>query len=474
VFLVGPTSLQILVTGVGPSASYTHWAYLNGLPAGQQEPEQDPDGDGLANLFEFVTASDPLQTNVSRVQATTVIVDDVTYPAAAFVRRQDLGGVNTDVWAATDVGFASLLGTEEVSVTPRGDGTDDVVVRSVVPLTEPSSQFFRLAADLPAMAGPVTSPPVGVMSRMLELGASGISLPLIDAELFVGLATGNGGEVVSFPSSHGSLGARLEPGGRYFVEVATGPLTGERLDVDTDATLASGDATVTLALGAGSHSTLATVPDGALTGARLLLRRHVTLARLQGMLAPGLAGHPNRRPADAVQVMEDGVTVRYSLAADGVTWRRSGSTEDFRNRVLPPDESFVIDARHVRQLWRHAGGVRTNAFRKNLVPGHQSFATGFPTDLSPMEVGAFEDPHALPGTEWTGRNQLDRADQIQLALRNPLPTELFYLRRNGTTWRSVADPTDVANVPILRVDRAIVVRRVNPDPAYRIESPVGP
>ena len=27
VFLVGPTSLQFLVTGAGPTASYTHWAY---------------------------------------------------------------------------------------------------------------------------------------------------------------------------------------------------------------------------------------------------------------------------------------------------------------------------------------------------------------------------------------------------------------------------------------------------------------
>ena len=349
------------------------------------------------------------------------------------------------------------------------------MVRSAAPITEQPNQFFRLSATLPlAAAATVASPPVGVMSRTLERGDSGMALPLIDAELFVGVGTRNGGEVVSMDFSGGNIGALLVPGGRYFLEVATGPLAGERLDVDTDATRASGDATVTLALGAGSHSTLATLPDDALMGARCLLRRHVTLARLQEMLVPGLNGSDSRRRADGVQVVEDGRVVRYTLAADGGTWRRAGSEEDFRDKVLPPDESFVVRARYARQFWRHAGGVRTNAFRKNLVRGAQAFATGFPVDLSPTQIGAFVDPAAPPRTRWTGRNTPGLADQIQLVLRDPAPEELFYLRGDGTTWRTVPDPTDVSGVPFLGSHDAIVVRRVNPDPAYRIASPVVP
>jgi hypothetical protein len=192
------------------------------------------------------------------------------------------------------------------------------------------------------------------------------------------------------------------------------------------------------------------------------------------MLAPGLAGSDSRRRADGVDVIEDGRVVRYTLAADGQSWRTAGRTEDFRDKVLPPDESFAVVAQYARQLWRHAGGVRTNAFRKNLVRGRQSLATGFPLALSPAQIGAFVDPAAPPGTGWTGRNVPALADQIHLALREPEPSESFYLRRDGTTWRTSTDPTDVSEVPILGFDRAIVVRRMNPDPAYRIASPVTP
>ena len=150
VLLVGPTSLQLLVTGTGPTASYTHWASVTGLPADQQGAEQDPDGDGLTNLYEFVTGADPLHTNVSGLVATTVTVDGTAYPAVSFLRRQDLGGVTTEVRVAPDLAFASLLATEEVSVTRHGDGMDEVVVRSAVPLAQQPDQFFRLAATLPA------------------------------------------------------------------------------------------------------------------------------------------------------------------------------------------------------------------------------------------------------------------------------------------------------------------------------------
>ena len=152
VFLVGPTSLQFLITGSGPTAAYTDWAYRAGLPADQQGPAQDPDNDALTNLLEFVLDRDPLHTNVSGIAASTIVVGGQAYPAVTFVRRIDLGGVTTQVLASPDLSFSTLLAVEPVSVTPLGDGMEEVVVRSAVPLSLRPNQFFRLAATLPAEA----------------------------------------------------------------------------------------------------------------------------------------------------------------------------------------------------------------------------------------------------------------------------------------------------------------------------------
>ena len=320
----------------------------------------------------------------------------------------------------------------------------------------------------------VTSPPVGVMSRTLDRGLSGLAIPLVDADLFVGGVVSNAGDVVRFPPSHRGLGALLVSGGRYYLEVATGSLAGERLDVNTEATLESADSTITLDLGAGSFSTLPVLSGNALAGARCHLRRHVTLARLKQMLTPGLSGHDNALRADGVDVLEGGRIVRYTLGGDGATWRRGGSSLDFRGKVLPPDASFVVEARQRPQAWRHAGAVRTNTFRKNLVRGLQPFATGFPVDLSPAQVEAATLPSAPPRTGWTGHNLFLFADQFQLVLGEPRPWELFYLTGNGSKWRALGDPDNVANDPILGATSLILLRRINADPSYRIPSPVAP
>jgi hypothetical protein len=320
----------------------------------------------------------------------------------------------------------------------------------------------------------VTSSPVGVTSRRVERGLSGLAVPLIVEDLFVGVAASNSTTALIFAASDGSLGALLAAGGKYYVEVATGSLAGERFDVDTDATLAANDSTLTLTLGVASFSTLGTLTSNVLAGARCVLRSHVTLARLQQMLTPGLVGRDNFLLADGVEVLENGRAERYFLRPDGITWRKAGSTDDFRDKVLPPDGSFVVESKYAAQMWRHAGIVRTNAFRKNLVRGVQSFASGFPQALSPVQIGAFVDPAAPAGTRWTGSNVFAFADQIQVVLGAPKPFELFYLRGNGASWRTLTDPTNVVSSPILGATSLILIRRVNPDGAFLIPPPFVP
>jgi hypothetical protein len=318
----------------------------------------------------------------------------------------------------------------------------------------------------------VRSSPVGVVSQLAPRGESGLALPLVAADVFVGLVESNEAATLVFPAGAGDVGALLAAEGKYYVEVVTGGLEGERLDVDTEGTIAAADSRILLLLGPGTSSTLAALPPSSLAGARCVLRPHATLASLQRMFTPPLVGRDQFLLADGVQVLEGGALHIYYLRGDGVTWSRVGASGDFRHHVLPPDAGVLVGIRAARE-WRHAGGVRTNAFRKNLVAGIQAFATGFPQDLSPMQVRAFVDPAAPPATRWTGNNVFLLADQFHVVFGAPRPFELFFLRADGTTWRTPTNPTNVSEQPILGATGMILLRRLRPDPAYRIPRPFG-
>ena len=475
VFVVGPTSLQFLVTGVGETAAYTDWAYHN-LPPDQRGAADDPDGDGLANLLEFELGLDAAGAGGDGIRATTVEAAGQTYPAVVYTRRVDSGGAAVDVRVAGAPDFAALLDSVEVSATPRGDGTDEVVVRSVVPLSTRPRQFLRLAATLPASptseAATVLSAPVGVLSGNAPRGESGFAAPLIAEDAFVGTVESNTASAVTF--AHASdVGALLTPGAPYYLEVLTGALQGERFDVDVAATIA-GEGAVELKLGPGSLSTRPALAGGALVGARGAIRPHLTLARLQSSFRPGLRGRDLFLLADGVWVFENGDLAFYFLRADGATWNRVGSAGDYRGQVIAPDVSVLVEAKSAAQSWVQAGKVRTNPFRKNLAVGFQAFASGFPVDLSPAQVRAFVDPAAPTATRWNGSNAAVLADQIELLFRPGRPLDVFYLRGDGITWRALTGSANVAADPLIGATGMVLVRRKNADPGYLVPVPFAP
>ena len=295
---------------------------------------------------------------------------------------------------------------------------------------------------------------------------------MIVEDLFVGVVESSAGVTLTFPSGSPDAGGRLASDGRYYLEVLTGPLEGERLDVDVASTLAGGGPTVVVRLGPGSLSTAATLAPGALAGARCAIRPHLTLARLQSLFRPGLKGCDLSPLADGVHLLEDGAFVFYYLRTDGITWSRPGSALDFRAKVIPPDASFVLEVKSAGQSWVQAGRVRVNSFRKNLVAGFQSFATGFPVELSPSDIGAFSDRQQAADRRWTGNNVFLFADLIEILFRAGRPVDLVFLRGDGVTWRTIANPTDVSRVPILDATGMILIRRKNPDPGYAIPPPL--
>jgi hypothetical protein len=142
--------------------------------------------------------------------------------------------------------------------------------------------------------------------------------------------------------------------------------------------------------------------------------------------------------------------------------------------VIAPDVSVLVEAKSTRQSWIQAGRVRTNAFRKNLVPGLQAFASGFPVDVSPSEVRAFVDPATPAATRWNGNNAVVFADQIEVLFRGGRPLEVFYLRGDGVTWRALGGSANVAADPLIEATGMVLVRRKNADPGYLVPPPFGP
>ncbi len=158
--LIGGNTLQFLITGAGPSAEFTRWAYLSGLPEGQKGAADDPDGGGLPNLLEFALGLEATRPGGDGLEATTIEVDGEVYPAARFTRRTALGGVRLEVHAAPALDFESRFEVVEVSAEARGDGTDLVLVRSTVPLSQQPATVLAPRGDAAH----------GVMLMSLEAG----------------------------------------------------------------------------------------------------------------------------------------------------------------------------------------------------------------------------------------------------------------------------------------------------------------
>ena len=344
----------------------------------------------------------------------------------------------------------------------------------------------------------VLSTPVGVMTDTVRHGSSGLAFPLIGEDLFVGVASGNSAGSIAFPDSAGAIGSQLDPGARYYVEIVTGSLEGERLDVDAVATIAAAGPTLVVDLGDDTHSTLAALPVDGLAGARCVLRPHMTLAQLPAMFTPALSGDRRHRHwSDSVSLLGSQGLETFFLGEDDASWysedeRHGGEwgrkhrawsarkkhkrpPTDFRDMVIPPDVSIVASVNGRSKTWTHEGLVRTNAFRKNLERGMQAFASGFPVDLSPVQIGAFVDATQPARERWTGSNIFPFADQIEVLFSGRKPLHLYFLRGDGHTWQALTRSwrEDFATQPILGSTDMILIRRKNPDPAFVIPVPFG-
>ncbi len=135
--------------------TYADWvpAYDFASPA-DALPGADPDGDGITNLFEFATGTDPLLSDSNSPFAAHFVMVDVSgSPHAALQNGKPVGyqrrlGVTYTVQASTTLVGWSDSGLVLHSTSSGGpDGIDILTVRSVDPVTVAFSMLFRLVLE---------------------------------------------------------------------------------------------------------------------------------------------------------------------------------------------------------------------------------------------------------------------------------------------------------------------------------------
>ncbi len=323
------------------------------------------------------------------------------------------------------------------------------------------------AAALSAQAGTtVTSAPYGAMTSSIATNTAGLAFPL-SSDVFASRISANTASTLTFEAT--GLAAALTTGGKYYVEIVSGPLEGERFDLNTATTISSGIATLDLA--AASNSTSNTLVVDVLAQARAVVRPHVTLAKLGAMFSPALVGNAANALADGVRIYGGPMgQTTYYLRTDA-TWRSSPTSADQSALVIPPDSSVIMVLRSGSKQWSHLGAVRTNVFRKKLKTGIQSFATGFPLDLSAVQIGAFVDPLEAATIRWTGSDTSSLADTLRVHDSASDTYKINYLRADGTSWYLTGGSTDLSATPFLPAQGALLVGRQKADAGYLIIRP---
>lgn len=324
-----------------------------------------------------------------------------------------------------------------------------------------------LSSPVVAHASVSAAAPVGVITQTFPVGTTGLAFPLIAADAYTGVISASTSAAIGFSTS--GLGA-LTAGDRYYLEIVSGPFEGERFDLDTAATIAAG-ATAVVDV-ASTLNTRAMPGPNTLAGARAVVRPHVTLAKVAAQFSPALVGNTNAARADGVQIHSASTGfVLYYLRPDG-SWRVSGKTVDERNRVVPPDASVTLVLRSGAKQWLHQGVVRTSVFRKKLTTGVQSFASGFPVPVSPVQLGAATDALEPEGVRWVGNDAPALADKFQVLRDQSQAYDTYYLRGDGASWRLLSDPSaDQRNQPVIPATGLTLLTRTKADADYVVIQP---
>lgn len=304
-----------------------------------------------------------------------------------------------------------------------------------------------------AFSQTVSTPIVGFQKSTVSPGINSFGFPLINAPVFSGQVSTNTSSQITVSGSP-IIGAALSSSEPYYIEISNGSLEGERYDVNVGSTIAAGNNTVTI--DTTSINNTGALATGVLTGASFNIIKHITLSQVQSLISGGLTGNNTVANADQITILQGGTPKTYYLRADGTSWRISGTTNNQAKVVVPPGSGIILKKVGTSATELVAtGAVRGNNFNRNYSTGIQLNAPGFPLGYSPNSLGA----NYASATGWVGNNTQASADQITTFVAGTPKT--YYLRSDGSSWRTSGSTNSFSGSEILASDSAFYVKRAN-------------
>lgn len=315
----------------------------------------------------------------------------------------------------------------------------------------------------------VSTPIVGFQKVSVPVGLSTAGFPLLNSDVLKTSATSLSGNALSL-SGETNVGAKLSTGEPYYIEVYSGTLKGDRIDINTSSTISAANGTVVLDSASGNNTYAVGSIANQLDGATVALRKHVTLEQVQSMASSSLVGNNTAGSADQVQLYNpiNQAYDSYFLRSDGITWRKVGTTTSANKVAIPPGTGVFISKKTSAVDLTSTGTVRQNDFSSPYKVGLQLLAPGFPLEASPSSLGA------TTANGWTGNNTAGSADQIQVYNPSNQAYDAYFLRGDGTTWRKVGTTTTVTTSNVISGGNAYFASRKAADENNILVNPITP
>ncbi|MBE2283655.1 MAG: DUF1929 domain-containing protein [Prosthecobacter sp.] len=413
-------NVQIVQAAAVPAGSFTATNVLSSAPAEGSVADKalidvDFDGDGVSDLIEQVLgAGDRFDGGWWLTANSAGRVD------AHLVQSSGIAGVTFQLESSADLKTWQLLALAPLT-TDLGQGTRQLTWSGITSLGGQTLErgIVRMRVTLSNGTSAVTSPQ-GWQRYGFENGTRTLGVSLVNAPLYAGrIAQTAEGAVVLEKADELSLAAAVAA----YLEVLDGAHAGDRLEISS---LAAGTAQVALS---SPLSTLQTLPVD-LAGARVVVRRHITLAQV----FPADVFQPGATTAAADQVLfhENGTWTTCWLNGSRQWVSAADPAGTSQNaKIIAPGTGLMVKTGALAKSVTHTGHVRTTPWRASLLTGQNLLASPWPVDGTPQTLGL------TAGNGLTASTSMATADQIQLWKGDATPGAATYdgwwLLKRGST-----------------------------------------